>query len=252
MEGCLHPSQAQYYDRGRGTMTCALCGEVINDQQLELDPSFSRGDRATVPGNRQAGFARPVRSSVLNSPATQRPSIENARRSMSAIARQLDICADHIEMAVAIFKLAVNTNVISGSRPPVLCACLYAVCRREYSPHMLLDFADAIREPPSKILSHLKLICRATSTKLPAPDPSFYIERISKEIGVPDDLCLPVAVLGIKIIRAMDREWITYGRRPLGLCAAATMVAANAYGVKVSLEKVVNISRLAVQTIMKR
>lgn len=247
---CPHPQVAQVFDRVRGTMTCSFCGEVVADQQYEIDPAFNRGEKPAG-GRPPPGYARPMRTTVLSNPGTNRPSIENARRGMQAIARQLEIGQDDVDKAVAIFRLAVSNNAIAGSRPSALCACLYAVCRRGNTPHTIFDFADATKETPQSILGYLRTICRATSTQLPSPDPTFYVHRLAQllNLGAQTE---DITILAVKILRAMNAEWLGYGRRPLGLCGAAVLVAANVFGVQRSVHDVVNFVRLSPDTIFLR
>ena len=316
-------------------MTCGICGEVVNDQQLELDPAFARGDRPIAPNrSHQAGFGRPSRSTILQAPISHRPSVENARRSIASYARQLEVSSDFVDMAVNLFKLAVNNNSIAGSRPSVLCACLYAICRRENTPHMLFDFAAVSKESPFNILKNLKLICKSTHTTLPPPDPSFYIPRMVHELFAklillnyeadsdgydtpipfvnrevvslsklpqtmtmlskaalydlycpdPDSTTISfvdakqklrpqstdtleeyrqakyqreqlvdrITMVGLKILHTMSKEWISYGRRPIGVSAAAVSVACMQFRVKISLAALTNLSQLAPETIMRR
>ena len=253
---CQHPPTAHITDRARGTVTCAICGEVLNDQQFELDPAFARGERSAVPArsaNRIAVSTRPHRSSVTHvTAASQRPSVEVARRKLAVIARQLEISADLAEMATGIYKLAVNVNAVSGARSGVLCACLYAVCRREGTAHMVFDFCDATKDTdPFEILSYLRHICASTNTEAPPLDPSFLLQRFAHQLHL-GSLERPICICAVKILRAMRDDWIGYGRQPLGLCAAALIVACNVFGVPRSPDELCGMVRLSGFTIAKR
>jgi transcription factor IIIB subunit 2 len=253
---CPHPSSAHHIDRSRGTVTCALCGEVVTDQQFELDPLFSRGDRPVVTTRSQLralGAPRPMRTTVLQNPSSHRPSIEIARRGIAAIARQMEISADLVEMATAVYKLAVNVNAVSGARTCVLCACLYAVCRRENTTHMLYDFADGVKESPLVILHYMKLICRATSTAVPPLDSSLLLSRLAEQLGIGDAvLTQNVCVCALKILRMMEDSWINQGRRPLGLCAAALIIACEAFHVPIDSREICTYVRLTGHTLQQR
>lgn len=250
---CPHPQTAQHVDRSRGTVTCTICGEVVNDQQLELDPLFSRGERPTTQnrGLRSLGQPRPMRSTTHVTPISQRPSVELARRHIFNIARQLEINGDVAEMATGIYKLAVSNNAVSGARMSVLCACLYAVCRKEGTNHVIYDFADATKESPYEILQYMRYICEATHTSVPPLDASLIVYRFAEQLHL-GAKTRPVAVCALKIIRTMRDDWIEYGRRPLGVVAAALVAACHALGTPRSPEELCGMVRLAAGTIHRR
>ena len=194
-----------------------------------------------------------MRTTVLQTPASHRPSIELARRGIAAIARQMEISSDLVEMATAIYKLGVNVNAVSGARTSILCACLYAVCRREGTTHMLYDFADAAKESPLVILHYMKLVCRATNTAVPPLDSSMLLFRLAEHLRLGDEqLTQNVCICALKVLRMMQDSWIHQGRRPLGLCAAALIVACDFFKVSVDPREICAFVRLTGSTLQKR
>ena len=248
---CTHPASAHHYDRPRGIITCMQCGDVVTEEAFELDPAFGRGEKAAVGPMRTAGFARPQRGTQQAPTGAARPSIENARKALSAIARQLDIPADHLEIAAGVYKMAVYNNCVVGARSPVLCACLYIVCRRKQTPHMILDFSDVTGDSPFHIMKYLKLICSVTGTTVPPVDPSIYLARLAQQLNLGSHSD-EIALFALKILRAMRHDWIHTGRRPLGPCAAAIIVASRAYGVNRNISDVCDLVRLGQATITLR
>lgn len=251
---CPHPQSAQHVDRSRGTVTCAICGEVVTDQQLELDPLFARGERTTTQGRtnlRSLGQPRPMRTTVHTTPVSQRPSVEVARRNMYNIARQLEISGDMAEQATGIYKLAVTNNAVVGARTSILCACLYAVCRREGTNHVIYDFADATKESPYEILKYMRFLCDVTHTSLPPLDVSLFVYRFAEQLDL-GDFTRDVSICALKLIRAMSEDWIAYGRRPLGVVAAALVVACNTFGIPRTPEQLCGMVRLTAGTVHKR
>lgn len=250
MSACTHPVSAQYADRARGTITCTLCGDIVQDQQFELDPMFSRGEK-NARGLRALGHLRPARGAIGLRPPSARPSVEAARRSMVTIARQLDISDDMIETAVAVYKLAVQMNAVSGARPSILCAVLYTVCRREKTSHMIYDFAEASGESPYEILSYMRQICEATHTEVPVIDPSCMVHRFAEQMNL-GPMTGAVVVCALKVLRAMRDDWISYGRRPMGVCVAALLVACYIFNIPRSPDEVCGFVRLTAGTIVRR
>jgi transcription factor IIIB subunit 2 len=247
---CTHPTSAQNFDRVRGQVTCSICGDVLADQQFELDPTFGQGGAPS--GLRTAGYARPTRTPAqLASHRVNRPSTEAARRQLIAIAAKLDIPPRDVDLSVGLFKMAVNANAVVGARSAVLSACLYVVCRRQGTPHMVLDFSDVTKDSPYDIVSYMKIVCKATHTAVPPVDPSFYIARFAMQLDLGENAA-DIKLYAVKVLRAMQDDWIHTGRRPLGVCAAALVVACMVHGVPQPLEAIVPMIRLSTSTVLTR
>ncbi|CCW70863.1 unnamed protein product [Phytomonas sp. Hart1] len=258
MSACEHPTSTLLADREGGQTYCTLCGDLISDSQFELDPAFPRGARAAVaPRQRGAGLRalggslRPTHTAIGMTATHGRPTIEAARRGMFAIARTLEISDDLVEMALGIYKLALGLNAISGNRSVILTACLYAVCRRERTSHIIYDFSEVSGDNPHAILTYMKTICRVTHTEVPALDPSCLIQRLAEQMDIGKRLP-EVVVCALKVLRAMRDDWISCGRRPLGVCAAALLVSCYVFRIPKSPEQVCGMARLTAHTIAVR
>lgn len=66
----------------------------------------------------------------------------------------------------------------------VVAVCLYIICRQEHSPHMLLDFSDALSVNVFVLGSCLLQFCIKFHIELPLIDPSLYMHRFSAELGL--------------------------------------------------------------------
>ncbi|GET89133.1 transcription factor, putative [Leishmania tarentolae] len=259
MSSCTHPTSALFVDRQNGGTTCTICGDVVMSDQYELDPLFAQGGRQPAGGGGGlrglAGSFRPATSyKGTNTSMTHshsRPTIDKARREMLNISRQLEISEDTVERALGIYKVALNMNAVSGTRPSVLCACLYAACRRERTSHVIYDFAEINGEDPHAILSQMKYICHATHTEVPVIDPSCYVQRFAEQMDLGPHTT-DVVVCALKVLRAMQDDWISCGRRPMGVCAAALLVACYVFGIARTPEQVCGMVRLTSNTISKR
>eukprot|EP00672_Neobodo_designis_P023659 CAMPEP_0174834314 /NCGR_PEP_ID=MMETSP1114-20130205/4757_1 /TAXON_ID=312471 /ORGANISM="Neobodo designis, Strain CCAP 1951/1" /LENGTH=612 /DNA_ID=CAMNT_0016068221 /DNA_START=35 /DNA_END=1873 /DNA_ORIENTATION=+ len=254
---CQHPQSATHFDRVRGQTSCTLCGQVLSDQHFELDPAFNRGgDRGGGAGAMRGGasFARPSRpTTMLGSHGLNRPSMEAARRQLTAIARKLSIPPAQVDVACGVFKSAVTANAVVGARSAVLCACLYVVCRRQQAttPLTVLDFADVTGDSPYSILGYMKTICKLTNTVLPPVEPVFLIVRLVNHLDLGPQ-AESISIYGMKVMRAMRDDWIATGRRPLGVAAAALLVACQVHGVDISLEQLAKLVRLNQFTVVMR
>lgn len=261
MSACTHPTSALYVDRQQGKTICTICGDVVMNDQFELDPVFAQGGRQGGGGGgggglrTLAGSFRPAAAykggNASMALSHSRPTIDKARREMLNIARLLDISDETVEAALGIYKVALSMNAVSGTRPSVLCACLYAACRRERTSHVIYDFSNGCKEEPHAILSQMKLICHATHTEVPVVDPSCYVQRFAEEMDLKDKTA-EVIVCALKVLRAMQDDWISCGRRPMGVCAAALLVACYVFGISRTPEQVCGMVRLTANTITRR
>ena len=69
--------------------------------------------------------------------------IDNGKRTMQQLSSSLHLSQHVVDSAHRLFMLAVEHNFIQGRKTlNVIASCLYIVCRREKSEHLLIDFAD--------------------------------------------------------------------------------------------------------------
>ncbi len=142
-------------------------------------------------------------------------------------------------------------------------ACLYLACRIMKSPHLLIDFADAIKEDKSaqasyelmyKIAGVYEIIRSKILLKehsIPLVDPSLFIEKFCLKLDF-DDKFHAVKNTSIRLIQSMNRSWIAEGRRPNGLCGAAILIAAKIHGFKRTPNQICKAVHAGEETIRKR
>lgn len=248
---CRHPAASLYSIREQGITICTLCSDVVSHQVYELDPQFSHRGGGGLGTNGGGASFRPLRTTVSGPKTHARPSMEVARRHMHNIARTVEMTDEHVERALGIYKLAVSMNVVSGTRDTVLCACLYAVCRREHLPHVIYDFSTACQVRPQAILSQMRFICQETHTEVPVVDPACLVQRFADYLDL-GSATPHVLVCALKLLRVMRDDWIACGRRPMGVCAAALIAACCLLGVPRTADQICGVVRLTAGTIMRR
>ena len=115
------------------------------------------------------------------------------------------------------------------SLEPLLAACLYIVCRREKSHHLLIDFAERLRTNVYVLGATYVKFVRLLNLELPVIDPSLYIHRFAQQLDLGDETNA-VANTALRLVARMRRDWIQTGRRPAGICGACLLVAARGHG----------------------
>jgi transcription factor IIIB subunit 2 len=133
----------------------------------------------------------------------------------------------------------------------VAAVCLYAVCRTEKSSHMLIDFSDILQVNVFTLGATFLKLCRVLNLNLPHVDPSLYISRFAVALDF-GDYTQRVAQDAVRIAQRMDRDWITSGRRPAGICGACLLIAARMNGFRRTTREMIYVVKVADVTIQKR
>ena len=70
----------------------------------------------------------------------------------------------------------------------VVATCLYTICRQEKSPHLLIDFSDALQINVYVLGKSYLQFSRSLNLKLPIVDPSLYIHRFAARLDLNEKL----------------------------------------------------------------
>jgi len=197
---------------------------------------------------------------------SQELAINRGLSKIGYIADRLQLSAQLQDAGRRMYQLACQLNFTAG-RPTrfVACACLYVVCRRNKSPHLLIDFSDVLQTPVKTIgRVYMRLIRRlvggdprqsaiteATDIKVPLVDPSIFIERFARKLSL-GGMQRQVQNTAMRLIQYMHRDWICVGRRPNGLCGAALLIAAFYHGFRCSAKEIADVVRMSEATLMCR
>lgn len=242
------------FDPARGDAACVDCGTVVEENAIVAEVGFAedaRG-RSSVVGQHVRADGRPNTYGVL--PGFSREATEitmaNGRRRLGHLVSALRLNTRHTDAAVRLFRLAVERNFHKGRRMAnVCCACLYVVCRIERTPHMLLDFSDVLETNVYVLGNTFLKFAQILSIELPIIDPSLYIHRFASKLEF-GDKTHGVAMSALRLLARMRRDWMSYGRRPSGLCGAALIIAArmhNFYRSQADVVRVVRIGNVALR-----
>jgi len=98
--------------------------------------------------------------------------------------------------------------------------------------------------------TYLQLV-QTLHLRLPLVDPSHYISRFSALLEFGDETSR-VATDAIRLVQRFDRDWMTRGRRPAGICGAALLLAARMNNFRRSVEEIVQVVKIADTTLKKR
>lgn len=171
--------------------------------------------------------------------------------------------------ATRLYTLAVEHKFTKGRKSNnVAAVCLYVACRqKETRNYMLIDFSDLLQvrnyvfvDTRSYLyfqvnvfeLGHIYLqLVQTLNLKLPLVDPSHYISRFAALLEFGEETH-KVATDAVRLVQRFDRDWVTRGRRPAGICGAALLLAARMNNFRRSVEEIVQVVKIADTTLKKR
>ena len=158
-------------------------------------------------------------------------------------------------MALRYFKLALTYKFNQGRRSQyVIASCLYLVCRIQRTSHMLIDFSDKLKINLFTLgATYLKLvkILKMFEIEIPIIEPEIYIRRFAGELGFGPET-EKVARDATRLVQRMDRDWLSSGRRPAGLCGAALFIASRMNNFRRSVREIVYFVKVSDATVKKR
>jgi transcription factor IIIB 90 kDa subunit len=178
--------------------------------------------------------------------------IQKADLRTRSLAVAMGLHAGHVEQAMRYFKLALNQKFNQGRRSQyVVASCLYVACRMSKTSHMLIDFSDKLKINLFTLGATFLKLNRILDVKLPIIEPEIYIRRFARELGfgVETDT---VAKDATRLVQRMDRDWLSSGRRPAGLCGAALFISSRMNNFRRSVREIVYFVKVSDATVKKR
>ena len=178
--------------------------------------------------------------------------LRNARKKIVALAQQLRLRPDHIDMAFYFFKLALAKHLTRGRKSThVIAACLYITCRTEGTSHMLIDFSDVLQVDVYELGRTYLRLSQALCINIPAMDPCLYVMRFAHKLEF-GDKTHDVSMTALRLVSRMKKDWIHFGRRPSGLCGAALLIAARLHEFCRTVTDVIKVVKVHESTLRKR
>ena len=245
-------------DGARGEAVCTNCGHVLEECAIVSEVQFSEsaGGQSSVvgqfvPEHGLSGF-RGAPGYGGFSKESREVTLANGKRIIQHIAGCLRLASNHVEVAHRFFQQAVQKNFIQGRRTnSVVAACLYIVCRRYKTSHMLIDFAEVLQIDVYDLGNVFLKFCKEINIKLEPIDPSLYIRRFASMLEF-EDKTHQVAHTALRIVARMNREWMITGRRPAGICGAGLIIAAKMHGFNRTETQIAQVVRICDGTLKKR
>ena len=234
----------------KGKIYCKICGYLIEENISNPEINFQKKENGK----------KEIRGQLIQKPEELKIQKRNSetllkfgiRRKMIQLGNQLRICNEYIESAFQLFAFSLQNKFKNGKKLySQSISCLYAVCRKEKTPHLLIDFSDVSQTRASKIGIEFLRFLKITRIPLPVIDPSVYIHRFVAKLNLGEKTA-KVTMTALRLIARMKRNWISTGRKPTGLCGAAIILSTRLHGVVISQKKISETVRIGIQALKTR
>ena len=248
-------------DGTRADAVCTGCGTVLESAIVVSEVQFAEnaggGLSAVgtfVSSERKGGggtnFGGTFTSGIGSE--SREITLKNARKKINALAQQLRLRCDHVDIAFYFYKLSLTKHLTRGRKSShVIAACVYITCRTEGTSHMLIDFSDVLQVGVYELGRTYLRLSQALCINIPAMDPCLYVMRFAHKLQL-GDKTHQVSMTALRLVSRMKRDWIHVGRRPSGLCGAALLISSRLHDFSRSLTDIVTIVKLHESTVRKR
>ncbi|EEY66598.1 transcription factor IIIB, putative [Phytophthora infestans T30-4] len=242
-----------------GEAVCVSCGTILEENNIVSSVEFqeSGGGAHSVVGQFVSATASKAYGNIGTSGRnygieSRANTLANGKKKIRQIAGMLRLGDHYVDSAFRLFALALQRNFTHGRKTQtVIAACLYIVCRRERSPHLLIDFSDKLQINVYVLGGVFLKFCKLLQIHLPLIDPSLYIHRFASQLNFAGKTH-SIATTALRLVATMKRDWIETGRRPSGICGAALLIAARSQSVMCSLHDVMDVVNIGERTLKQR
>ncbi|KAF6777624.1 hypothetical protein AHF37_03159 [Paragonimus kellicotti] len=236
---CTHCGSTNFdEDRARADLVCLDCGMVMSENVISSEVEFVETSAGVA-----AAVGRFVSDESQVVGRESRQVTENkARRRIDTICGHLRLGNDTAVSAFRYYQSALFRGLTRGRGAlQVAAGCVYLAARQLRVNLMLLDLSDAVGINVY-VLGHCYTdLKRRLNLIIPEMDPCLYIERFASQLEFGEKTSV-VATTAMRLLQRMKKDWLTTGRRPSGLAAAAFAGG----------EDVARIARISQQTARKR
>ncbi|KAM9997716.1 hypothetical protein ACTFIY_007370 [Dictyostelium cf. discoideum] len=249
-KNCGNCGNDSFASSNEGSVVCTACGTVKESANIVSEVQF--GGDSSIVGTFVSATRKPSSYRSLGGRDSRAMSVENARKKLDQIGNSLRIRSHLIDSAQRTFELAMENNFTKGRQTRlVAAACLYIVCRRERTPHLLIDFSENLQVNVFVVAGTFLQLIKLLNIQLPIVDPSFFIQRFASALEFGDQTKDVIATAN-KLVARMKRDWMSIGRKPSGICGASLYIASKIHGFKRSMKEIVHVVKIGEQTLINR
>lgn len=165
-------SEEEHSDEIKGETLCAGCGRVKIGKSIVANLAFNNQNVTGKFGSKTGEYSQ-IRSIWARGRDSDEFRLAKAFKMINHIGNALNLPSYIIEASQRLYKLVQGQNWVQGRHTShVVAASMYITCRRERTPHLLIDFSDKLQVNLYTLGStYLKLI-KFLHFEMPVIDPS--------------------------------------------------------------------------------
>ena len=246
-------------DTVQGVQVCGSCGVVVQSNMVTEEIVYARGGGGGGGGGAPMRGGRGFNQRSFGGAVKRSTTIERIRVKMREVADMMNLSNEMVEEGLRVYQMVLLKGLddkIQANSTVLSCACLYYVSRirRDFNALlMLIDFSEAMMESPYAIHRVYHRISSMLKIKTEALDPSEFVTKYVIGLGIRGDDIKTVSHTAAVLIARMNRDWVSQGRRPAGVIAAALYLATRMHGfTRVRLEHITKILDISDYTVMRR
>ncbi len=249
-----------FEDPVRGEKICARCGLVIEEGMVDFSQEWrafdeeqkarrARTGAPLTPTKHDKGLTTEIgktgeifkvvpekRAQYHRLAKWQKRLVESKDRNLSFALSELQRLVSYLGLSKAIheevarrYEEAVDKGLVRGrSMESVIAALLYAVCREMGTPRTLEEIEKASGVDKREIGRTYRYVARQLNIKILPAQPEDYVPRFTSMLGLSDK----VQAKAIQILKKAKENYVTSGKGPKGVAAAAVYIAAVLEGEK--------------------
>mmetsp|Transcript_23880 Transcript_23880/g.37362 ORF Transcript_23880/g.37362 Transcript_23880/m.37362 type:complete len:324 (+) Transcript_23880:68-1039(+) len=224
-----------------GKIFCKACGYHVEENISNPDILFSNDKNKQ---KKITGYIHSLGSKQTQNSLSKTSKMTNVQRKLNQLAMALKLTKKITNEAFEIFKRTQSNTEIKMRRTDLASvSCLYFTCRKNMTPHLMVDFSDFSQISINKIGSEFLKYSKILKLVLPIVDPSLFIYRFVSKLnfGTKSNM---VSTTALRLIARMKRDWLVSGRRPSGLCGAAILLSSRMHGVNIDTTDISKIVRI--------
>ena len=242
-------------DPNTGMLICLTCGKVVEETQVVNALEFDDEQKAagTFMDKNKASTFYPGRRNTFNQLEERiQRNLNKVHKLIENVAKILTIDASTVQYAKKLYNVASNKKFTQGRNTKhIVGAILYLSCRFYKTMHLLIDFSEVLRVNVFIIGSLYIKLARLLEIKIKIIDPSLYMHRFLNKFNF-GNISRDIEKTALKILQFMNRDWITTGRRPSGLCGACILISAKLHKLNIDLKLLSEVVHVCPQTIQNR
>lgn len=175
--------------------------------------------------------------------------LRHAFNILNIIEYKLSLPAEVIENSARYYQRALDENIIKGrSIGAFAVASLYVACREFGIPRQLREIANVVKVDPVIARKCYRMLLRDLELNLPFIDCDMYLSKIAKDLLINEK----TYQRGLEILEMVKENFLSYGKDPNTVAAAALYVACLKEGEKIIQSRIAAAGNISIVTLRKR